>query len=186
MAKKQLVPDTIQKQFNKIQYKLDDAVFFTWLGMKKYGYVIRTKEMAWGILYTVQESNTRYPCGIQIKTHTTAYTTGCIMHEETRSIGQDELVTRIKTGHPSTYSAVLRDTGRPDNESGNSNTVIGRISNATSKQPVSPRSQVKSKNVVKSSNTGMQPSNTSKRTAVKLDDAIQKQRNFLNGFVKKD
>ena len=86
----------------------------------------------------------------------------------------------------STYSAILRDTGRTDNESGNSNKIIGRISNATSKQPVSSRSQVKSKNVVKSSNTGMQPSNTSKRTATKLDDAIQKQRNFLNGFVKED
>ena len=32
MAKKQLVPDTTQKQFNKIQFKQRQPVFFTWLG----------------------------------------------------------------------------------------------------------------------------------------------------------
>jgi len=34
MAKKQLVPDTIQKQFNKIQFKINVPVLFTWLGIK--------------------------------------------------------------------------------------------------------------------------------------------------------
>jgi len=37
MAKKQTAPDAIIKQFSKSQFKTGDAVFFTWLGAKKYG-----------------------------------------------------------------------------------------------------------------------------------------------------
>jgi hypothetical protein len=32
MAKKQTMPDAILKQFNKLQFKIGDVVFFTWLG----------------------------------------------------------------------------------------------------------------------------------------------------------
>ena len=35
MAKKQQAPDAIIKQFEKPQFKIDDPVFFTWLGAKK-------------------------------------------------------------------------------------------------------------------------------------------------------
>ena len=43
MAKKQNVPETILKQFNKPQFKVGDPVFFSWLGSKKYGYVTAFK-----------------------------------------------------------------------------------------------------------------------------------------------
>jgi hypothetical protein len=185
MAKKQVL-DSIQKQFYKIQFKKDDAVFFTWLGIKKYGYVIRIKETNWGIQYTVDSEGTKYPCGIQIKTRKTAYTTGCIDHDETRALGQQELVTRIQTGHPSTYSEVFRDTRRTDNESRDDDTNIGGISNTVIKTNAKSRSSNKSKDVVKSSSTRMSASNTSQRNNIELDDAIRKQRDFLNGFVKKD
>lgn len=183
---KQKAPDTIQKQFNKIQYKLGEAVFFTWLGSKKYGYVTETKERNWGVQYTVDSEGTKYPCGIQIKTHKTAYTTGCIDHDETRALGQQELVTRIRTGHPSTYSEVFRDTGRPNNESRNNVATSKRVSTSNNTGTKSTRSKSKGKDVVQSSSNGVCGNNTKKRENNNLDDAIKKQRDFLNGFVKKD
>ena len=95
MATKNQAPDAFQKQFNKIQFKINAPVIFTWLGMKKYGYVIRTKETNWGIQYTVQDVDAKYPCGIVIKTHKTTYNTGCILYDDSRSIGEIELTRRL-------------------------------------------------------------------------------------------
>ena len=184
MAKKQLVPDTIQKQFNKIQFKQDQPVFFTWLGMKKYGYVIQTKQMGWGIMYTIESDGTKYPCGVQIKTHKTAYTTGCILVDDTRSIGDIELERRIQSGHHSTNTEVFSNPRRANNESGGNNNSIGIISKTNSRN--STKSNASStKDAIKPSSTRVRNNNTTKRTDSKLDDAIQKQRDFLSGFVKK-
>lgn len=182
---KQKVTTAIQQQFNKIQYKPGDAVFFTWLGMKKYGYVIRTKETNWGVQYTIDSEGTKYPCGIQIKTHKTSYTTGCINHDETRALGQQELVTRIRTGHPSTYSEVFRDTIGTDNESRSHVATSKRISTPNSNGTKSTRDRSKTTNDVKSSANGDTTRNGKKRENIELDTAIQKQRDFLSGFVKK-
>jgi hypothetical protein len=183
---KQKAPDTIQKQFNKIQYKPGEAVFFTWLGCKKYGYVIRTKETNWGIQYTIDSEGTKYPCGIQIKTHKTAYTTGCINHDETRALGQQELITRIQTGHSSTYSEIFRDSRRSENESRNDIAASKHVSTQNNKRTKSTGVKSKTKDDVKSSSKGVRRNDTTKRGNIELDDAIQKQRDFLNGFVKKD
>jgi len=182
MAKKQLVPDTIQKQFNKIQFKQNAPVLFTWLGMKKYGHVIQTKQMGWGIMYTIKSEGTKYPCGVQIKTHKTAYTTGCILTDDTRSIGDIELERRIQSGHSSTNTEVFRDTGRTKNEGGSDNNDSRRISKPTSKQIAKPNVGI-GKDAVSSSATGVRNNITKKRGNTKLDTAIQKQRDFLNGFI---
>jgi hypothetical protein len=183
---KQKTPDSIQKQFNKIQHKPGEAVYFTWLGMKKYGYVIRTKETNWGIQYMVESEDTRYPCGIQIKTNKTTYTTGIIDHDETRALGQRELITRIQTGHSSTYSEIFRDSGRTNSKSGNDNSNVGIVSGKNNGVAKPTKSKSKSKNVVQPSTAGVHSDIAKKRGNNELDDAIQKQRNFLNGFVKKD
>ena len=182
MAKKQLVPDTIQKQFNKIQFKINAPVLFTWLGMKKYGHVIQTKQMGWGIMYTIKSEGTKYPCGVQIKMHKTAYTTGCILTDDTRSIGDIELERRIQSGHSSTNTEVFRDTGGANNESGSDNNNSGRISKTTSKQIAKPNVSI-GKDAVSPSATGVRNDITKKRGNTKLDTAIQKQRDFLNGFI---
>jgi hypothetical protein len=184
MAKKQLVPDTIQKQFNKIQFKQDQPVFFTWLGMKKYGYVIRTKEMAWGIMYTIQSDGTKYPCGISIKTHKTAYTTGCILADDTRSIGDDELKRRIQSGHHSTNTEVFSNSRRSKDEVGSNNNGVGNVSK-TNNRNIAKSNADATKDVIKPSSTRVRNNNSTKRADSKLDDAIQKQRDFLSGFVKK-
>jgi hypothetical protein len=186
MAKKSLIPENIQKQFEKPQFREGDAVFFIWLGSKKYGYVTTFKKVNWGIQYTVESEGVRYPCGIEIKTHKTAYTTGCIYADETRSLGQQEIVTRIQTGHPSTYSELFIDTRRTTVQSTSKSGVSKRVSTKDSKGAESKGSGTKTKNVVQSSTNGNSERNRKKRGNSELNDAIEKQRNFLNGFVKKD
>jgi hypothetical protein len=183
MAKKQQAPDAIIKQFSKPQFKTADAVFFTWLGAKKYGYVKTTKETNWGIQYMVESHNTRYPCGVSIKGHKTTYTTGCIDVDETRSIGQDEIKRRIQTGHTSTYTELFTDTRRTEVESGNKLATSKRVSAANPKAIKSTRSNNKRKDAVESSSNGNTTGNAKKRKHTKLDAAIQRQRDFLNGFI---
>lgn len=183
---KQKLPDQIQKQFSKSQFKPGEAVYFTWLGQKKYGYVKETKERNWGIQYTVESEDVRYPCGIQIKTHKTTYTTGCIHFDETRSLGQQEIITRIQTGHSSTYSELFYDTRRTTVQSSSESGDSKRVSNKNSKTVQPKGSSAVGKNSVKSSSNGNTKGNRKKRENSELDTAIEKQRNFLNGFVKKD
>lgn len=185
MAKKQLIPDNIIKQFEKSQFKVDEAVFFTWLGAKKYGYVTKIKESSWGVQYMVESDDTRYPCGISIKGHKTTYTTGCIDFDETRSIGQDEIKRRIQTGHSSTYTELFADTRRTEDESRSESTSSKHISTSNTKTTKPTRVNNKRKDVVKSSPNGNITGTGKKRKNTKLDDAIQRQRDFLNGFVEK-
>jgi hypothetical protein len=185
MAKKQQAPDAIIKQFEKSQFKTGDVVFFTWLGAKKYGYVKQTKETSWGIQYMVESNDTRYPCGVSIKGHKTAYTTGCINIDETRAIGQDEIRTRIRTGHSSTYTELFTDTRRTEDESRSKPDSSKHISSQNTKSTKSTRSNNTRKDAVKSSANGDSTGTRKKRKDSELDNAIQRQRDFLNGFVKK-
>lgn len=185
MAKKQQVPDNIEKQFNKVQFKPGEIVFFIWLGSKKYGYVKSVKETNWGIQYTVEANNTRYPCGIEIKGYKTTYTTGCIYADETRSIGTDELIKRCQNGGKPTYSDVIRESGGTTNESGSDDRDIRSISGTTVGKTKKSKPNNSRKHVDIDSAAGMQPDHTKKRKDSELDTAIQRQRDFLNGFVKK-
>ena len=185
MSTKLKIPDLIQSKFNKIQFKLDDPVIFTWLGMKKYGYVINTKKVAWGIQYTVQDVDAKYPCGIQIKSNKTAYTTGCILYDDTRSIGEIELKRRIQTNNNRTITAVSTDTKRPVAQSRDNNISSGRVSKTNNREPESGY-DVTTKVGVKSSIARVHNGNSKKRKNIELDTAIQRQRDFLSGFVKKD
>lgn len=183
MAKKQSIPENIQKQFEKPQFREGDAVFFVWLGSKKYGYVTTFKKVNWGIQYTVESEGVRYPCGIQIKTHKTAYTTGCIYADETRSLGQQELITRIQTGHPSTYSELFIDTRRTEVQSTSKSGTSKCIPVQNSKRVKSTGSDNPTTNAIQSSINGDTSRNGKKRKNSELDAAIQRQRDFLNGFV---
>jgi hypothetical protein len=185
MAKQQNIPEAIQKQFNKIQFHPGEAVYFTWLGSKKYGYVTAIKQTNWGIQYTVEANNTRYPCGIQIKGYKTTYTTGCVHADETRSFDADELTRRCQNGSKSTYSEVIRDTPRPKDESGSSNRDGGSVSDTSNRKTKKSKSSTIGDDDGVDGNTGMHSDHTKKRKDSKLDSAIQRQRDFLNGFVKK-
>ena len=188
MAKNKHLPDNIEKQFNKALFKLGEPVLFTWLGAKKYGYVKNHKTTNWGIQYSVRSNNTTYPCGIQIKGYRTSYQIGCIFFEETNSIGVDELKKRIEAG-PRTYtdSEIFRDTPRPKNESRSSDSNKRESASATNRKTKSDtKRSTRVENDVKPSNNGVQSKHTKKRKNSELVNAIQKQRDFLNGFVKRN
>jgi hypothetical protein len=185
MAKRSSIPENIQKQFEKPQFREGDAVFFVWLGSKKYGYVTTFKKVNWGIQYTVESEGVRYPCGIEIKTYKTTYTTGCIRFDDTRSIGQQELITRIQTGHPSTYSELFIDTRRTEVQSRSESTTSKRVSVQNSKRAKSAGSNNSATNAIQSSINGNTSGNGKKRKNSELDAAVQRQRDFLNGFISK-
>lgn len=182
---KQKISDSQQKLFNKVHFKPGEIVFFSWLGIKKYGYVKTHKETGWGIQYTVESNNTRYPCGIQIKGTKTTYTTGIIFYEETRSIGDDKLKRRAETNHNYGNSELIRDSPRPNNESRSDDSNKRRVSKSSGSKKSKSGLDTARKNDDIDGNTRMQSDNSKKRTNNKLDDAIQRQRDFLNGFVKK-
>ena len=188
MAKNKHLPDNIEKQFNKALFKQGEPVLFTWLGAKKYGYVKTHKKTNWGIQYSVCSNDTTYPCGIQIKGYRTSYQIGCIYFEETNSIGVDELKKRIEAG-PRTYtdSEIFRDAPRPKDESRSSNSNKRESSSAANRKTKSDtKRSTRVENDVQPSNNGVQRKYTKTGKNSKLDNAIQRQRDFLNGFVKRD
>ena len=124
--------------------------------------------------------------GVSIKGHKTTYTTGCINVEETRSIGSDEIKRRIQTGHSSTYTELFTDTRRTEDESRSKSTSRKHVSTSNSKATKSTRSNTEGKDVVKLGANGNTTGTRKKRGDSELDTAIQRQRDFLNGFIKKD
>lgn len=188
MAKKSNVPENVEKQFNKALFKQGEPVLFTWLGAKKYGYVKEYKKTNWGIQYSVLSLGTTYPCGIQIKTYRTSYHIGCILFEETANHGVDELKKRIEAGpEPLSHTEIFRDAPRPSNESTSRNSSKRSAANTSDRKTKSnTKRSTGVENDVQSSNNGVQQQHTKKRKNVELDSAIQKQRDFLSGFVKKN
>ncbi len=129
-----------------------------------------------------------YPCGIQIKEYRTQYATGCIFFEETRQLGVDELNRRIAGGEqPRSNLQIYEKPTRPEIKSRNDDSNK-RKSNRTSssKKQSNTTGTDRMENGNESSSTRMHTNNTTKRKDPNLDSAIQRQRDFLNGFVKKD
>lgn len=189
MAKKQRVSEAIQNKFNKPQFKPGDAVHFHWLGQKLYGHVKKTKQTGWGIQYMVETyQKRRYPCGIQISGFKTEYNIGYIFFEETRSIGNAECANRITA--PATYIGVHEESGRTTDKGGTDLKGSRRNDvkdNGAVKQARKARSGKSNAN--DASTEGNHGNNTTKRknsANPELDTAIEKQRNFLNGFIKPD
>ncbi len=187
MAKKK-VSDKIQAKFDKPQFQPGDAVFFSWLGQKQYGHVTKIKKSSWGIQYTVENGvKTRYPCGIQIAGHRTQYDVGCIFFEETKQYSKEELESRIDTTR--TVATVSINPRRSENQSSDDDrSNAGDIGNVSIKNTKSRnRKGSGTKDATTSSTTRVSKDNTRKRTNSKteLTDAIQRQKDFLNGFVKK-
>ena len=192
MSKKQKISDKLQSKFNKPQFQIGDAVFFSWLGQKQYGHVKKTKQVSWGTQYTVEStSGVKYPCGIQIQGQKTNYNTGYILFEDTRTIGSAELTRRIENiiNEPR-VTKVFRNTPRPANESRDNDSSSRTDATNNSIKDTSNKTRRSSKsNVNASSSRGNGIVDTTKRKNsrnTELDTAIQKQRDFLNGFVKKD
>ena len=192
---KQKITDAIQKKFEKPQFQPGAAVFFSWMGQKQCGYVTKFKKVGWGIQYTVQSvDKTNYPCGMEIQNEKTSYSVGYIIYDTTKSIGQDELARRIETERNQPKSRPIKtvsiNTGGSETKIATDSRESGSDTTSVVVKDTKSRSKrVSTKVDTKSSTTGNTASNTRKRKvaeSTELDVAIQKQRDFLNGFVKKD
>lgn len=173
------VPKYIQKMFAKPQYKIGDPVCFIWLNQKRYGIVVNIKQVRnEEIGYTVSSFGTKYPCGIEAKGHRNKYhTVGwiCVDHGE----DAEQLQRRAKHAH---------ETGRVSKNSGGTgicSTTSGSVGNSTSKPVPTNRNRTRT-NRKPVGDKSSSKSVSTKRGNKKLDVAIKKQRDFLNGFVKKD
>jgi len=164
-------PKNIIKQFNRPQFKVGDYVYFSFLGTEKtIGYVKKITTQNWGVQYLVVADDFgktyKYPCGIDIKGYKTSYHTGCVFREESKKL--------------------LKDKRRPVDESRDDNKSWNRNVNADSSESTTSRNDAR-KNINESGSTRICNSSTTKQQGNKeLKDAIQKQKDFLNGFVKKD
>jgi hypothetical protein len=183
---KQKISDQILARFEKPQVKVGEYVLFSFLGQKKYGYVKEFKTRNWGIQYTVESDDVRYPCGIQIKGEKTSYNTGCIYLDESRSIGSEECKRRAETGYVRANTELLIDTRRTTVQSTDVSSDVKSVSNEDNETTRTTGSRTARKNAAKPGNDGMPKNTRGKRTNTELDDAISKQRDFLNGFVKRD
>ena len=184
MAKK--LTDEQQRRLFKQHFKIGEPVFFIWLGQKKYGYVIRTKEVSWGIQYMVESEDVRYPCGIEIKGSKTSYTTGYINYEATRAIDREELVRRAEIGYDRIDNNLLIDARRTTTQSQSDTANVGTIPGKDSNSNESAKPRATRKNAVKPSTDGVRKTNPRQRKNTELESAIDRQKDFLNGFVKKD
>ena len=191
MAKRQ-VDDKIQAKFEKPQFSIEDAVYFSFLGQKQYGYVTKITPVNWGIKYTVQASNgLRYPCGISIEGIKTTYEAGFIYFEDSKQLGSTECRRRFESArNRKSINSVSNNTRRTEIESSDDNQTSKPINDTSvGKMDANAKRRNSTKNVVKPSTDGVSPSNRKKRSIPKnteLEDVIQKQKDFLNGFVKKD
>ena len=178
MAKKKVkIPAYVLKQFDKVMYKVGDEVMIRWLGQIKTGYVTKYKKSNFGVSYTVEvtEKNlnrqlrsTRYPCGIQIKEYTTDYKVGLILHEQTQERIKSRGVHEVP-GSSATKSKTNSGSGR-NNDNSNNRKTSGSRNTATAKTSA------------KSSSKRVHDNNSKTRS---LDQAIDRQKDFLKGFVKK-
>jgi hypothetical protein len=192
---KQKITDAVQKKFEKPQFQSGAAVFFSWMGQKQCGYVTKFKKVGWGIQYTVQSvDKTNYPCGMEIQNEKTSYSVGYILYETTKSIGQDELTRRIETERNQPKSRPIKTVSIITGGSATKIAADSRESGSDSTSIIVKDTKARSKRSstkvdTKSSAARNTANNTRKRKVAEpteLDVAIQKQRDFLNGFVKKD
>ena len=177
-------PSYIQSMFIKPQYKIGDPVRFMWLGAAHYGHVKEIKTVSnEEINYKVLSAGTTYPCGIEIKTYRNRYhTAGFIQHDTTEA--RDVISRKSAAANPVVVKNGKRQsTHSIDKESANGTTLRESDNPVPSQHTGSKPPTITNSNQPssKSANKTRNP-----RSKLKLDSAIQKQRDFLNAFIKKD
>ena len=178
--KKSKTPAYVLKQFEKAMYKVGDKVIIQWLGQIKTGYVKSSKENSWGRSYMVEvhekglkhnDNVTKYPCGIEIKGYRTQYDVGFIFHDRTQRGDWPESIT------------IYENSGSNKTSQRNDSTSVGGHDDSNSGKDARPRKSTSHKDVVKSSSTRVRRSNA-EASSNSLDNAIDRQKDFLKGFVK--
>ena len=177
---KQKIPTSIQNKFKRELYKVGDYVYFNWLGQQEYGHIIRIYQSGGTTMYMVQGKMYRYPCGVQIKTYRYGEG-GYILYEQTREFGQDEIRRRFES------RTISQDSTGTKRIQSSKDKVRGGNVKATNNEVLQPKraTEHRTKNDAKSSNTTNSEGTTTRRrkSYSKLDDAVQKQKDFLRKFT---
>ena len=182
--KKQDVPKHIQTKFQKPQYQVGDFVCITWLGGAQFGQIVDIDKKNEHVRYKVKSHNRYYICGIQIGNYTSENTDyGILLADETERRGAAAIREKA-VGRP-IYELDRRPTSSVRNETAG----IGQAVDDNNKPDATSRTRTNTvtKNSVKhgaSLNSKTKSKLTTRKTS-KLDAAVQKQRDFLSGFVKK-
>jgi len=176
MAQKKIkIPLNVLKKFDKVLFNVGDPVIIKWLGGKKQGYVTQTKKTNDGVRYLVESISPydkkpyRYPCGIQIKNHTTKYDSGVVLYEESKQ--------KART--------ISENVDRETNAIGNDDTSSGGHDGSNRRKTSKPRNDKSAKNDAKSSTSRVRSNNATTRKDISVDEAVKRQQDFLRGFVKK-
>lgn len=179
--KKQEVPKYIQAKFKKPQFKPGDFVCMTWLGEFIRGELLETYKTHEHVRYKIKAAGFTYTCGIQIGDYKSEHTDyGILLESETVRRG-------VK---PETADRTIHAKSRRTNDSIPTQTTGVRSdsnSNDRSNTTSTPRKSNATKNAANrsTSNDTKKKSKSVKRKNTELDQAVQRQKDFLNGFVKK-
>ncbi len=182
--KQQEIPKYIQSKFQRAQYKPGDYVCMTWLGGIKFGQIVKIDKKNEHIRYKIKSYNKFYTCGIQIgeyRSENTDY--GILLADETERRGSAAI--RSKAAGKELHELDGRSNASARNETTSTRQSIDDNNNTTSASRR--RKTTKPKNVVKHGTThdSKTKPNPARSKKTELDNAVQKQRDFLNGFVKK-
>ena len=177
---KQKIPTTIQNKFRTKLFKQGEYVYINWLGLKEYGFIKRIYKSGDSFSYMVQTHSYVYPCGIQIKNYKSSIA-GCILYEQTKEFGSVEIKRRYESG------SISQNACRPKSIETSKNTIRGNAdsrTNAKVSRPKKPRKH-STENAVESSATRNDIRTTKRRrkSYSKLDEAVQKQKDFLRKFT---
>ena len=165
--KKQKLPKYVQAIFRKPQFKVGDRVKFEFLGDHGWGYITRISKYNDKISYMVKGNGYSYPCGIQVKGYSSYYA-GTIDFEASKN----------KRNHEVTRNTKIEK--RNDNQSRK------QLSGSNSSSISNEGSGYKPKNDIGTGNAENIQSNKRSRESTRndeLEDAIDKQKNFLRKFT---
>ena len=165
--KKQKLPKYVQAIFRQPQFKVGDYVKFEFLGDHGWGYITRISKYNDKISYMVKGNGYSYPCGIQVKGYSSYYA-GTIDFEASKNKRNHEVSRNTKI------------------EKRNDNHSREQLSGSNSNSISNERSRYKSKNDIRSSDAENIQSNKTSRESTRndeLEDAIDKQKNFLRKFT---
>jgi hypothetical protein len=186
MAKTQTIPAHIQNMMSKPQYSIGQAVCIKWLGVKKYGFILKIKKAHEEVSYFVRTNDRTYPCGIQIDTYTTKhYAAGLVQHDCGES--QDVITRKASTSN----TRVVADANGNPICTAVKNTVSGTNVSATGSKlsTTSKRTGTASRKANEQSSSATNSKTRSRKSTShngsELEDAIQRQKDFLKGFTKK-
>lgn len=182
--RKQEIPKNIQTKFQRPQYQVGDFVCITWLGELKFGQVVETNKKNDHVRYKVKSHGRYYTCGIQIGNFTSENVGyGILLADDTNRRGATEIRSRA-IGRP-VYEVDRRPIINASNETASTRQAVDDNNNTitTSRKRTAGITKNSAKHGV--THDSKTKSKSARKPTTKLDEAIQRQKDFLNGFVKK-